>query len=132
MAASFEFAIIKLTSGDARDERLNVGLAVFTQDGLDVRVSRRLERVRAFSGAVDLPTFKSLLERLRDLDGQLANRRSSVEDRLAFLSRLGPIHLSPAGQFTIEHPDLYEDRIAAILRTMVDPEPAPLRTREKR
>ena len=40
------FAIIQFAAHPARDERLNVGLIVFHKNSLDVRLSKRLDRVR--------------------------------------------------------------------------------------
>ena len=47
MAHYYKFAIVRLAPDDARDERVNIGLVVLADHGLDVRISKRLEKVRA-------------------------------------------------------------------------------------
>jgi hypothetical protein len=133
MARSYKFAIVRLAPDDARDERINIGAVVLNEDGLDVRVSKRLERVRALSAAIDSSMLRDLTLELRDLDHRMREAGAgSADERLEMLSRVGPLTLSRSGTFSAENVDAYEARLASIMRSMVEPEPAAARIREKR
>ncbi len=103
-----------------------------SEGGLDVRVSRRLERVRALSNAVDVDMLRELIENLRGLDARLRDSGSDDNERLMTLSRVGPLSLSTPGAFHAEDASAYEARIELILRAMVEPESQPSRLRPKR
>ena len=105
---------------------------MFASDGLDVRVSKRLERVRAFSAAIDMDELRQTLIEFRSLDLRLRDMGiEDVSERLKYLSKTGPITFSDLGQFTAEF-DTYEERVSSILSAMVEPEPATPRARIKR
>jgi Protein of unknown function (DUF3037) len=133
MARSYKFAIVRLSPNDARDERLNIGIVVFSDSRVDVRRAKRIDKVRAISAAVEPETISQLLSNLTALDDTL--RDSGVEDvgaRHAQMVELGPISLSSLGTFVSETAADYEARVASILKAMVDVEPAGRVRREKR
>jgi hypothetical protein len=133
MARSYKFALIRLSSAGARDERLNIGLAVFQDDRIDVHVSSRLDKVRAISAALEPAELKQLLFGMADLDQRLF--KAGVRDlskRLELLGGSGPASFSSFGEFSVSDDQAYEDRVAAIMKMMVDPEPAPRTIRAKR
>ncbi|MFT8863260.1 MAG: DUF3037 domain-containing protein [Acetobacter fabarum] len=132
MAHCFKFAIVRLSSDDVRDERLNIGAVVLSEDGLDVRVPRRLDKVRAMSGALDRHVLSELVCNLQELDKNLRDANMDWSNRLKFLSKVGPISLSKIGTFVAQDQAAYEERLAGILKAMVEPEPAPVKVREKR
>jgi len=132
MAQSYEFAIIRFAPDDGRDERLNIGLAVFQEDGLDIRVSRRLEKTRALSAALDVDVLRDLLTDFSNIDQRMRDAGNlDASARKQFLSAFGPVKLSESGKFAIDSQFEYEDRISSILRSFVDPEPALPRSRRK-
>ena len=117
----------------SRGESLNIGLAVFDQDKLDVRAGARLEKIRALSAAVDPSTVQEIIENLPNLDQKLRDTGLvSAEDRLRMLSRIGPVSLSLTGQFVADNASTYEARLSAIMKAMVIPEVAPKRFQHKR
>jgi hypothetical protein len=133
MAHSYSFAIVRLSPKDARDERLNIGLVVFSTASLDVRGAKRIDKVRAISAAVEPETIGQILANLTALDETLRDRGlMDIAPRYAQISQLGPISLSPLGTFVSETAADYEARIASILKAMVDVEPATRIIREKR
>lgn len=132
MAHCYKFAIVRLAPDTVRDERINVGAVVFSDDDLDVRVSRRLDKIRAISAATDVDTLRELVENMRGLDERLRAAGSDHDARFGLLSHVGPVTLSPMGTFEASDAATYEARLEAILKSMVDPEPAPARMREKR
>ncbi len=129
----FKFAIVRLSPDDSRDERINIGVAVFDDAGLDVRIAQRLEKVRAISTAVDPEAIRALADNLRILDQRAALEGGfEIDERARAISRLGPLTLSPLGTFAAENPDAYEARVASLMRTLIEPEVAPQKIREKR
>ncbi|WP_247494594.1 DUF3037 domain-containing protein [Bradyrhizobium sp. 164] len=132
MAPSYKFSVVQLATEEDRGERLNVGVVIFNEDRLDIRVGRRLEKVRAISAAIDPDDVQRALEGMSTLDQKLRDGGAEFSDRLKFLSKLGPLTLSKFGVFEAEGASSYETRVAAILKALVDAEPAPLRSKEKR
>lgn len=133
MARFFDYAVIRLAPNDARDERLNIGALIFKPDGIDVRVSQRLDKVRAISAAIDADELRMAIGNLSTLDEYArSSGAESVESRYLMLSRIGPLALSSLGKLEASDGTVYETRLEALLRDLVDPEPAPKRLREKR
>ena len=133
MARCYDFAIVRLSPEGSRGESLNIGLAVFDQDKLDVRAGARLEKIRALSAAVDPSTVQEIIENLPNLDEKLRDAGLvTTQDRMRTLSRIGPISLSLAGQFVADNTSVYEERLSVIMRAMVTPEIAPKRLQLKR
>jgi hypothetical protein len=132
MAHCYKFAVVRLAPDDARNEQINIGAVILNEHGLDVRISKRLEKARVISGAIDVSTLRDLVENLKYLDERFRARGVEGEARLRMISRIGPLSLSSLGTFVAESLNAYEDRVASLLRAMVDPEPAPQRLREKR
>ena len=133
MARFFDYAVIRLAPSNARDERLNIGAVIFKPDSLDVRLCRRLEKIRAISASLNADTLKEVVESLGKLDDYTRERAScAVAARHEALSRVGPLALSALGQVAAINDDQYEARVEALLRDLVDPEPAPKLVREKR
>ena len=133
MAAAYEFCVIRLAPQNARGERLNVGLAVFTDDNLDVRLARRLEKVRAISAAVESDALGELLRNLSSLDEIIrSGGDTDSASRRRILDQVAPLSLSEFGTFSAAHSGEYEERVQAILKAMIEPEPAPAHVRMKR
>lgn len=133
MANFYKYAIVRLAPDDVRGERINVGVAVFANDGLDIHVAKRVDKVRAISSAVDAEVLRELIDNLRELDLRFTATASlDNEQRRDALARIGPLSLSQLGTFVADGADAYESRIASLMRALVDPEPAPVKMREKR
>jgi DUF3037 family protein len=132
MAHCYKFALIRLAPDDTRDERINIGIVVVTDDGLDVRVSRRLEKTHAISAALTPEALRELVQNLKGLDERLQHDGMEADARLELLARVGPLSLSKAGTFDAGDLSAYEERIGSIMKALVEPEPALPRIREKR
>ena len=133
MAHCYKFAIIRLSPDEQRGEALNVGLVVFKDDSLDVRVTKRIEKIRALSSSLDVEDLRELVEGLHSIDEKLRySGADTLEVRLEMLSRLGPISLSGVGTFSSNSINDYEERISSIFRAMIEPEPLVGRARTKR
>lgn len=133
MAHSYRFAIIRLAPDDGRDERLNVGAMVFSDESVDVRIPHKLDKLRALSAAADPDALRDLIGSLADIDARFRDAgQESVEARHSAISAIAPLQLSPLGAFVARDATAYEERIQAILKTMVLSEPATKKVREKR
>jgi hypothetical protein len=95
MARSYRFAVVRFAPRDSRGESLNIGVVVFNGDRIDLRLTKRLDRVKSISGAVKAETLLSLLRNIETLDMQTVERGTTdVEARLKSLARIGPLILA--------------------------------------
>lgn len=133
MARFSKYSIIRLETHPARDERLNVGLVVFKDDGLDIRIGRKLEKVRALSGALDLVQVRENILQLENVDRLLREQgMSSADERRDTLEGLGFVSLSKIALIDSTNMMVYEAAIHSLLTGIVEPEQAPLRVQPKR
>lgn len=133
MARFSKYSIIRLDTHPARDERLNVGLVVFKDDGLDIRIGRKLEKVRALSGALDLVQVRENILQLENVDRLLREQgMSSADERRDTLEGLGFVSLSKIALIDSTNMVVYEAAIQSLLTGIVEPEQAPLRVQPKR
>lgn len=132
MDRSYRFAIIRFAPNDARDERVNIGLLVSDGAGVDVRLGKRLDKVRAISSALDPAAVRALVENLEELHAEFRRACSSDEQIQRHIRQVGPLLISEVGEFNAPSPSLYELRIASLMNHLVDPEPAPRRVQVRR
>ncbi len=133
MAPSYNFAILRLAPETIRHESINIGVVVVRVDSLDIRLSKKLDKVRAISAALELETVYSLVSNLNTIDQiSLQSEIKSPRDRLTQLMRLGPLKLGSEGTFTAADTLSYESRINYLLHTYVEPEPAPKKIQPKK
>ncbi len=119
------FAVIQFAAHPARDERLNVGLIVFHKNSLDVRLSKRLDRVRTLSAALDVDQVRASLSNLDALDAYARSVGASTPmERLAQIASLAPVQFSSLGLLHSPSSSEYENAIASLLQKLVEPEPA--------
>lgn len=124
----YEFSILRLSSTDARDERLNIGVIILDNGKLDVRLTKRLEKMRAMSGALTGKHANDFASSLLELDRKCTEAGiSDIKKRLSLIIGSGPFSLSNFGTFTAENRSLYESRIAGILSELVEPERVPFK-----
>lgn len=122
------FAVIQFAAHPARDERLNVGLVVFHENSLDIRLSKRLDRVRTLSAALDLDQVRASLTNLDALDAYARSTGASTPaERLAKIASLAPVQFSPLGMVHSPSSAEYEIAIASLLQKLVEPEPTPVK-----
>jgi hypothetical protein len=133
MVRSYKFAIVRLAPGGVRDERINVGVVVFGEASIDVRLPKRLDKIRVLSSAIDQSSIRELTEAVvaRDIDIRNAGI-FDPEARNTAIGRVGPLALSQLGAFTSASKREYEDRLTAILDNIVNPETAQTIPRKKK
>lgn len=132
MSGKYEYAVVQLTDS-ARDERLNTAVAIFSEDGIDIRVPRRLDKLRALSAALDPDKLRALLKQLQELDA-LSRKQGRVEttSRVEMLNALSPLHFSNPLPFVALTATNYEEWASKLLRNLVEPEPTRLKLTRKR
>lgn len=127
MARCYNFVVIQFPAHPVRNERLNLGIAIFDRDRLDVRATARLEKLRAISAAVDIHTVQNALNQLSRTDQITRNLGSgSPKERLLELSAICPFEFSTMGEFVAPDSESYQRQIDLLLKRLVDPEPAPV------
>lgn len=125
MGRDVNFAIIQFAAHPARNERLNVGLIVFHDNSLDVRLSKRLDRVRTLSAALDVDEIRLSLTNLYKLDAYARSTGAVTPiERLTLIATIAPVQFSPLGILRSHTTVEYENDIASLLQKLVEPEPA--------
>jgi hypothetical protein len=132
MARSYSFSIVRVGASAPRDERLNVGIAVLEDERLDVRLPRTLAKLHALSNALDETTVRAAAENLPEIYKLVATKNLGASDRLTQLRALSPFEFSSPGEFIAGSREAYEAELEGLLRRLVDPEPAPPKTRPKK
>jgi hypothetical protein len=133
MDRSYKFSILRLSPGGVRDERINIGAAVFGEKDVDVRLPMRLDKIRVISAALDQTAIRDIAEAIRERDFEILSAGiHDVDARVRAIGAFGPINLSETGTFVCDNKQEYEARIAAIFESVIDPEPAPKTLRSKR
>ncbi|OYY77407.1 MAG: hypothetical protein B7Y43_11085 [Sphingomonas sp. 28-62-20] len=132
MSRRFEYAVIQLADV-SRNERLNAALAIFSDQGLELRIPRRLEKLRALSSALDVDGVRTAISQLEDFDKELLDQGcTDIGDRIKALGALSPFKLSSPSYFVAPTQAIYEESIARLTKALIDPEPARLRPVFKR
>lgn len=126
MARSYRYSIVRFRAHPVREERLNFALAIFHDDQLDVRPARRLEKLKAISAALDLDAVRDSVAALGEVDA-VCRRSAAVmpQHRLEYLAALAPFEFSTLGEFHAPSAEAYEAQVTALLKALVEPEPAP-------
>ena len=132
MTGKYEFAVLGIADRN-RNEKLNAGLIIFGDDYLDVRLPKRLDKLRAMSGALDLEALREDLQSLASIDA-VARRegRSSAVDRIQYLSLISRFDVSSPGTFVAVNADAYEAGIDRLQKFLVEPETSLQKYKAKR
>jgi hypothetical protein len=117
----------------ARGETLNAAIAVFDGERADVRLPRRLDKLRALSNALDLDALRASVARLGELDQFVVDDGvDDLADRLARLRDFTGFEFSQPAWLEAPNHETYERALSALLRNLVEPEPARLAPVRKR
>lgn len=132
MSRKFEYAIVQLADRN-RQERLNAALAIFTDQGLDLRVPRRLDKLHALSSALNVEDVRASLGHLVNFDQIVRDQgRLTVESRIQSLAALTSLEFSGRSFFVAPTSAAYEDWADRLLKLLVEPEPKQARHVRKR
>jgi hypothetical protein len=116
-----------------RDERINLGAVVLHDDHLDIRITKRLEKLRAISSAVSAESLSNLTASLIEIDSTIRKLGvTSSSERLKKLEGFGPFQFSEIGCFVAPNADDYENRLRSIFIAMIEPEMTVKKPKAKR
>lgn len=125
MEPYYKFSVLQFQAHPIRRERLNLALVVFKNNALDIRITRRLDKIRAISSAIDVEYIKLSIERLISIDqDQLEAGASGANERLSALRMLSSFCFSDLGELDAAEAR-YEELLCKLVQRLVDPEPAP-------
>ncbi len=132
MTRRHPYVVIKVAD-DVRGEALNAAIAVLEPGGAEVRLPRRLDKLRALSHALDLDAFKASLHRLPEIDQLILGQGvSTLEERLRRLQDFTGLSFSEPSWLDATTHDAYETAISGLLKHLVEPEPARVQPSRKR
>lgn len=120
MEASYRYSVLQLTPDEVRGERVNVGIVVYRDEGIDVRTDRSPDKLRALDERIGADPLNEVAETL--IQWALGLRTS--EEQYQALVGLGGITVSTPGWFSTEDQD-YERAVAQLMRRLVYPPAAP-------
>lgn len=132
MGRDFEYAVVQFVDRE-RDERLNAGLAIFSNRGLDLRLPKRLDKMRALSAALDLEGLRTAISNLTEFDRMLVSDGTVVvKDRIRLLAELSTFVITEPCRFVANSAASYEELASQLLKALVEPEPARAKIVRKR
>ncbi|WP_312313249.1 DUF3037 domain-containing protein [Sphingobium yanoikuyae] len=133
MARSSKYAIARLNAHPIRGERLNIGLLIFAENSLDIRIGRRLDKVRAISAALDPTELRERLLELANIDALLRDEGlTEGNDRRDALNDLGFVDLSETAEIDSSNTAVYESMVQSLMVSMIEPEQAKTKAPPKR
>ena len=125
MVRSYRYSLVRIGAQAPRDERLNLGIAVLEENGIDVRLPKSLHKLQALSAALNEESVRSAAENLASTDDYVRTQATSENERLNLLTEFSPFSFSSPGLFYAHSPETYEIEISNLLRRLIEPEPAP-------
>lgn len=117
MAHTFDFAVLRLVPDVARGESVNLGVVIFRDGEIDVRLGEVLTRARTLFPELtdnDLDSAVAILKRL-------GNVALSSRERHRALASVGAFALGDLGSFSVndERPESYQSQVEMLLATFV-------------
>lgn len=133
MGHFYKYSVIQLAAHPSRSERLNLGLAIFDNQKLQIHVARNLDKLKALSAAINLDDVRAAALRLAEIDTfTIKQGVLDVSSRLNELRMLSPMEFSPLGQFSAPDQAAFENAVRLLLAKLVEPEPAPAKPAKQR
>ena len=115
----YKYSILRAVPDPRRGEIVNVGIAVFHDESVDVKLAPSLAKLVALDGSVDLEQFLDLPLAI----GQWTARFDSVEDKFNALKHFGLVTLTDLGTFQTTDALTYDDHVQRLLKTLIIPRP---------
>lgn len=112
----FYFSIIKLISDPIRSESINVGILIKNEHGLDVRLLKTEQKLKAVSEKFSLSLIEDFISEIEWLYELSPDFKS-----LSKLCSNGSIQLSEPGMFALTDPLSYEKKIEQLMKDYVQP-----------
>ncbi|HCA3691055.1 DUF3037 domain-containing protein [Klebsiella aerogenes] len=113
---TFKYSLIRVTPNLEKGETINVGLIVYRDNEIDVRMINSVSKLRAIDKNLNL-------DYLDDLTSSFFELSKSINDILLF-PRLfkGSLSLSDFGVFTVTEKSNYEIKINELMNRLVNPQ----------
>jgi hypothetical protein len=115
MALSFNYSILSAIPDRSRGERVNIGVIVFLNDRVDVRIAE-VSKLRALTGT-DWTEYTNKFAAL--LESRFQDGESALKEIEAFPKLDPAFQASEIGAFRVENLSQYEGRITEIMTALV-------------
>ncbi|HCB0667878.1 TPA: DUF3037 domain-containing protein [Klebsiella variicola subsp. variicola] len=112
----YYFSIIKLISDPIRSETINVGIIVQADHGIDIRLLKNEQKLKAVSNRFSLSLIEDFTSEIEWL--------YELKDDFKSLSKLcssGSIQISEPGMFALQESASYENKIDQLMKEYVQP-----------
>ncbi|WP_431621956.1 DUF3037 domain-containing protein, partial [Enterobacter asburiae] len=115
---TFKYSLIRVTPSLEKGETINVGMIVYRDNEIDVRMINSVSKLRAIDKGLNLEYLEDLTSSFFDV--------SKVMEDIHLLPRLfkGSLSLSDFGVFTVSNMALYESKINELMARLVNPQRA--------
>ncbi|MGK9173357.1 DUF3037 domain-containing protein [Yokenella regensburgei] len=115
---TFKYSLIRVTPNLEKGETINVGMIVYRDNEIDVRMINSVSKLRAIDKGLNLEYLEDLTSSFFDV--------SKVMKDIYLLPRLfkGSLSLSDFGVFTVGDMALYETKINELMARLVNPQRA--------
>jgi hypothetical protein len=111
----YTYSIIRITPDPIRAETINVGILVYLEHGLDIRLLQNNQKLKAITESITLDKLEQFSDDLEWLSSLSADNSN--------LSKLlsGSMHISEPGSFVLVNSVEYESKIDELMKTYVAP-----------
>lgn len=114
----FDYALIRYTPNPKRGETINVGLVVFRETGVDVRILASHAKVRMIDGI----SSQSDIDKLKTSMQILTQKASTPDEQYQLLSGFtSGLFLSNKAPFALDELIQYEDKVTKLFSDLVKP-----------
>lgn len=121
MRRRYDYSLLRLIPDASRGEVVNIGVVVFGEAGVDVRITPNLNKARALSAWVNPEHLRSLP---RAIPTALDKLNSLAMQLFALQGLFSPVTVDGLdGSFFADHTDEYEAQVETTLAAYVTPEP---------
>ncbi len=127
MEQYFKYAIVRAIPDPRKGEVVNIGIVVFHDQNIDVRLLPSFGKLLALDANADIAEIQNLPESLP----QWTARFDTVEEKHAAIHRFGMITLSDLGTFRTTEAVPYAEHVSMLMKNLVTPrarESAPANT----
>lgn len=132
MGRCYKYVVARFEANRVRGERLNIGIIAVREDGIDVRIPKSLDKLKAISAALDLQAVRDALQQLPEIYAYILSQGFDEANRMSALAEFSPIEFSPVAEFSAGNSEQYERCLDRLLLTLVEPEPAPVQEVKRR
>lgn len=123
---TYKYSLIRLTPSLEKGETINVGIIIYLDDKVDIRMLHSVSKLRAIDNVLSLDYLNELADSLFHL--------SQIVDDVRLIPRLfkGSMVLSDFGTFTLSENEGYEEKLNELMNRLVHPHKKPYKRNTKR